>query len=168
MSEDRSWGADTVAFGRASREPSRPAPPSGRPARPKLPTIALRPLALVTVAIVTVVALIVAAGGGSDSQKAPIREVADPAPRVVVEQAPRASTRVRRREPRDAMKPHARRAEARQLKPKGEQKASAATQAQAAPEPSAEPTPEYLPPPAPEPPAPAPPAPTPPAAEFGL
>ncbi len=121
MSEDRSWSADTVTFERASREPSRAEPSRpAPPARPKLPAIALRPLALVTVAIVAVVALIVAAGDGSDSQKAPIREVADPAPRVVVEQAPRMPTRARR-ERRGAAKPHVHRVDASQVERKGEQ-----------------------------------------------
>lgn len=162
MSEDRSWGADTVAFGRASREPSRPAPLRPRPTRPKLPTIALRPLALVTVAIVAVVALVIAVGSGSDSQKAPIRDVADPAPRV--------RTQAHRREPRRPAKPRVRRVGAGQLERKHELKPSAPAQAQdapeAAPNPPVESAPQYAPPPAPE--AEATPAPTPPAVEFGL
>ena len=155
MSEDRSWGADTVAFGRASREPPAPAPSSAPPARPKLPTIALRPLALVTVAIVAVAALIVA-GRGSDSQKAPIREVADPAPRVVVKQAPR----VRRREPRDVAKPRVHEKGAGQLE--NERGAETKRETQAPP------TPEYVPAREPETPSPQPPPPTSPAAEFGM
>jgi len=167
VSEDRSWGADTVAVGRTSHEPS-PAPSSARPARSKLPKIALRLLALVTVAIVAVVALTVAAGGGSDSRKAHIREVfADPAPSVVAKQAPRVPAQARRSEPRDGVKPHVRRADAGQL----ERKASAETQAQTAPEPPAESALDYVPPP-PENVAPvtsrAPTQPTSPAAEFGL
>lgn len=161
MSEDRSWGADTVAFGRASREAS-PAPQPARPGRPKLPTIALRPLALVTFAIVAAVALIIAAGDGSDAQKAPIRGATDPAPRVVKEQAPR----VHRPEPRDAMKLHGPQADAAQHGRKREPVESAVTQGQTVPEPPAEPEPEYVAPPAPEPASP--PTPTPPAAEFGL
>lgn len=121
--------------------------------------IALQAVALVTVAIVGVVVLI-SAGSGSDSQKAPIGEIADPAPGARVKQAPPVSTRVRRREPRDTAKPHLR-------------KASTETQAQDTPERSAESTPEYVPPPAPEyiprSPAAAPPTTaTPPATEFGL
>lgn len=161
MSEDRSWGADTVAFGRPSREPSRPAPSHARPARPKRPTLALRPVALVTVAIVAVVAFIISAGGGAESQKATKSEISDPAQQVKIQQPPK----VRTYEPRGTPKPVVRQESTSQRR-EGRSKASSATDAQAA----AEPAPEYVPPleqaapPSPPPPA----APTLPAAEFGL
>jgi hypothetical protein len=163
MSEERSgWDADTVEIGRRRREPSHPDPPRRWSARPKLPTIALRPVALVTFAIVGVVALIVVAGDRSGSQKAPLREVVDSAPRVAVKQAPRVPTRARRPEPGRVAKLQVRRKGASQH----ETEARAATQAPDASKSSTEPTLEYVPPPAPE--QKPLPAPTPPATEFGL
>lgn len=164
MSEDRSWAADTVAFGRAPREPRRPDPPRRRSARPRLPTIPLRPMALVTVAIVGVVALIAVAGGGSDSSKAPIREVADPVPRVVVRPARRVPPQSRRRDRRSPAGRRVREADVKKREPKREAAAGPETQTQDVYKLPTEAAPVYVPPPAPAPPS----TPTSPAAEFGL
>jgi hypothetical protein len=120
---------------------------------------------LAAVAIVVVTALIALVGGGSGSRKAPIREVADPAPRIVV----KPPTRMRRRAPRRVPKPHVHRKAAGKLEggKRETYKASAATHELAAPEPAPEPVAEPTPEPTPEP-APAKLAPTSPAVEFGM
>jgi hypothetical protein len=166
MGAEDSWAADTVALGgrKSKREPARPEPPRQRV------------VVTCAAALVVVAALAAILGSDSGSPKAPIRDVADPAPRVVVKQP----TRMRRREPRRIAKPHFRHRAKGQLEGKREPKVSAATpeldepepMAEAAPEPIAEPTPEPAPEPEPvpeaEPAPPASPAPTPTAAEFGL
>lgn len=160
MSEDRSWGADTVAFGRAPRKPHRPEPPRRHPTRPRRPTIALSLAALVAVAIVGVVVLIAGAGGESDSGEASIREASNPIPRVVVRPARKVPPQGRRRDLREPTDRYVREVEVN----KREAAAGAETQAEDGYEPAAEVAPEYAPPPAPEPP----PAPTSPSTEFGL
>ena len=165
MSEDRPWGADTVAFGRAQDESRRSDPRHLHPPpRSRLAKIALRPVALATLAIVAVVVLIAGSGGDSGSREASTREVADPVPRVVVTPARRVPPRGRRRDLREPTSRHVRDAVAKKREQKREAAAGAETQAQDVYELPAEPAPEYAPPPAPE----APPAPTSPATEFGL
>jgi outer membrane biosynthesis protein TonB len=114
---------------------------------------------------------IVGGGSGSPSPAAPIREVADPAPRVVVKATP---THRRRRALGEHRKPALKRQPKGQLE-EGERepkKASAKPHEQAAPEPApvaeAEPEPIVEPTPEPPPVVEPPPAPTPPAAEFGM
>jgi hypothetical protein len=123
--------------------------------------------------------LIVVLGSGSGSPAAPIREVADPAPRVVVKAPP---THRRRRARGGHRKPALKRQPKGELEggKRGPEKASAHRHLQAEPEPEPEPEPESAPvteaepepilEPAPEPPpvAEPPPAPTSPAAEFGM
>lgn len=166
MSEDRSWGADTVAFGRAQDEsrrsdPHRPHPPP----RSRFATIARRAVASVTTfAAVAIVVLIVGAGGESDPRETSIREVADPALRVVVKPARRVPPLGRRRDLREPTSRHVHEASAKKRERERKTAAGAETQAQEVYELPVEPTPEYVPPPAPEPP----PVPTSPAVEFGL
>jgi|SRR6188472_754670 len=169
MADERSWGADTVALGRkAGGEASQPERrPKSRAARPSLRPPTRPALALGAFAIVALAAWLVSGGGGSGSSKAPIREVADPAPRVVV----KPPTRMRRREPRQVASPDVHRRAAGPLEGKREPKASAAPHEldapESAPEPVIEPAPEPIPAPAPEAPPPTP-APTSSAAEFGM
>lgn len=121
--------------------------------------------------IVALLALIAVLGGGSGSPSAPIREVAEPAPRVVVKSPTLSRRRAQRHDPKADVK----------RQPKGQleggegepQKASPTTHGQAAPEPEPAPVVEAEPEPAPvavpEPePVVEPPAPTSPAVEFGL
>ena len=171
MSAEQSWGADTVAFGRA-REPAeldatpRRRPPRGPGRRPSLPAPPL--LAVVGLAIVALVAVVAVLGGGSDSPKAPIRAVADPAPQVVV----KPPTLPRRHEPRRSPKHAFKRQPRGQLEggKREPHKASAPTHEQAAPDlepaPVAEAEPEAAPVEVVEPEPP--PAPTSPAVEFGM
>jgi hypothetical protein len=174
MGAEDSWAADTVALGerKSEREPARPEPPRRRAPKRKRSAPASRVVVTCAAALVVVAALAAILGSDSGSPKAPIRDVADPAPRVVVKQP----TRMRRREPRRIAKPHFRHRAKGQLEGKREPKASAATPeldepepiAEAAPEPIAEPVPEPEPVPEAEPAPPASPAPIPPATEFGL
>lgn len=174
MSAEQSWGADTVAFGRlreaeASDPPPRRRPPRGPRRRRPFPVP--RVVAFVGLTIVALGVLAAVLGGGSDSPKAPIRTVADPAPRVVVRSPPP----LRRREPRFHWKPAVKR------RPKGQleegtrepEKASAQPHEQAAPVPEPAPVAEAELEAAPvevvEPELSlAPPAPTSPAVEFGM
>jgi len=95
MSAERSWSADTVALDRkAGGEEARPEPQRRRVSRPKLRALGPRALAL------GALALAIAVGAGSKSPPTPIREVADPAPQVVV----KPPTRMRRRKSRRGAK----------------------------------------------------------------
>jgi hypothetical protein len=175
VSAERSWGADTVAF-RRPREAVTPDPPPRRcpPRGPRrsLPRPVNRTIALAAVGIVALVGLIAILCSGSGSSLAPIREVAEPAPRVVV----KTSKQLRRREQRHNPKPGLKRSPKGQLESRaGEpQRPSPTTHERAAPElepapvveaeSEAAPVGEAEPKPIAEPP----PAPTSPAAEFGL
>jgi hypothetical protein len=168
-----SWAADTVAIGgrKGGGEQGRPEPPRQRDPRPSLSAPTSRGVVGCVAALAVVAALVAILVGGSGSTKAPIRDVADPAPRVVVKQP----TRMRRGGPRRLAKPHVLHRVKAQLEEKRAPKASAATHALDESEPAPETVPEPIAEPTPEPesvpeakPAPASPAPTPPAVEFGL
>ena len=168
MSEERSWGDETVELNRAAEEPSRLVRPARRT---RVPKTALRPAALVTVAVVgTAAALVGLRSLGPDAAQAPrIREVADPAvPMAVGRTKPQASQNPRNAERRIARGP--RRDDRGQP---GSATVMEPEQSEARPaEPVAEPTPEYVPAQEPVPATPRPPAtpeaPTPAAVEFGL
>jgi hypothetical protein len=169
MGAEDSWAADTVALGgrKSEGEPAQPGPTRRQVPKRKRPVPASRVVVTCALALVIVAALVAILGGGSGSSKAPIRDVADPAPRIVVKQP----TRMRRREPRRVANPHVRHRARGQLKGKRKQLASAATPELDEPEPLTEATLEPIAEPAPEPepvseaePTP----PTPPAVEFGL
>jgi hypothetical protein len=166
MGAEDSWAADTVALGgrKSKREPARPEPPRRRAPKRKHSAPASRVVVTCAAALVVVAALAAILGSGSSAPKAPIRDVADPAPRIVAKQP----TRMRRREPRRIAKPHFHLRAKGQLEGKRKPKASAATPELDEPEPMAEPAPEPEPVPEAEPAPPASPAPTPPSAEFGL
>ncbi len=173
MGAEDSWATDTVALGvrKSEREPARPEPPRRRAPKRKRSAPASRVVVTCVAALVVVAALAAILGNGSSAPKAPIRDVADPAPRIVVKQP----TRMRRHEPPRIAKPHFHRRAKGQLEGKREPKASAATPELDEPEPIAEAAPGPIAEPVSEPgsvpeaePASASPAPTPPAAEFGL
>jgi hypothetical protein len=166
MSAERSWGADTVAFGRPREAGTPDPPPRWRPPRGsqrRLPRPAKRTVALAAVGIVALAALIPVLGAGSGSPTAPIREVADPAPRVVA----KSPTLPRRRKQRRDRKPDLKRQPQGQLEG-GEREHEQATPVPE-PAPVAEAEPEPIAEPSPAPPAtPTAPVPTSPSAEFGL
>jgi hypothetical protein len=163
MNAERSWGTDTVALGgqNSESEAARPEPP--KRSAPKRKGSSVSRVVICAVALAVVAALVAILGGESGSSKAPIRDAADPAPRVVVKQP----TRMRRREPRRVANPHVRHRAKGQLKRERKPKVSAATPELDEPEPvpapateaASEPTTDL---------APSSPAPTPPAVEFGM
>ena len=83
MSAEPSWGADAVAFGRGApdggdaEKPRRSLAPGPKP--PRSPRV----LVLVALAIVVVPFLVASIVGGAGSPESPIREAANPAPRVI-------------------------------------------------------------------------------------
>jgi hypothetical protein len=162
MNEDLPWSADTVALDQARREPSSHKPASYQLPRPRLSTIALRPVALVTLAIVAVVSLIVVAERGSPLKMAPIRKVANPAPSIAVKHARRVPT-LPLEEPLDVVKTQIRRPK-RPHEGRHGPKVRTATDALDESEPIVEPAPE----PEPIPEAAPTPESTPPGVEFGL
>jgi hypothetical protein len=169
MGAEDSWAADTVALGgqNSESEPAQSESPRRRGPKRKRSAPVSRVVVACAVALVVVAALAAIGGGGSGSPKTPTRDVADPAPRVVVKQP----TRMRRREPRRVASPHVHHRTKGLLKGKRKQQASAATPELDEPEPLAEETLEPIAEPAPEPepvPEAEPAPPTPPAVEFGL
>jgi hypothetical protein len=170
MSDERSWGADTVALGgKAGGDAARPEPRQRRVSRPTLARLGLRALALGALALAVIAALL-AVLGGSDSSPTPIRVVADPAAPVAGEPP----TRMHRREQRRASRPRAGRKRAGRLKAERESRVSARRHKPDAPAPApeviSEAPPELPPKVIPEPlPLPLPPpSPTPPGVEFGM
>jgi hypothetical protein len=173
MGAEDSWAVDTVALGggrKGEGEPVRPESPRRRVSRLRLSAPTPRVGIVCAAALVVVTALVAVLSSGSDSPKAPIRDVADPAPRIVVRQP----TRRRRPKPRRPARPHVRRKAKGGLGGKREPKVDAATHERDSPERTPEPMPEPAPTPTPEPlpatnSAPAPgPKPTSPAVEFGM
>lgn len=174
MSAERSWGADTVAFGRAPETVTPDPPPQRRP--PRGPQRRRWPpanhaVALAGVGIVALVALHAVLGDGSGSSATPIRQAADSAPRVVV----KSPTLPRRREQRHDRKFDLERQPKGQFEEggRGPQETSPTPYTQGAAEPESAPIAEKKPEPAPvaeakPEPHRAPTPPTPPTAEFGL
>lgn len=165
MGAEDSWAADTVALGGQNNEsePDRPDPPRRRGLKRKRSAPASRVAVTCAVALVVVAALAAILGGGSGSPKAPIRDVADPAPRIVVKQP----MSMRRRERRRVTKPHVRHRAKGQLEGKRKQQASAATPELDEYEPIPTPVTEAASEPTTDP-ASSSPAPTPSAVEFGM
>jgi hypothetical protein len=159
MSDQRSWGDDTVALGQKARpRAGEPEQPQGPATGPRLPRPTRRTLSLGALAAVALVTwMLSGGGGGSGPSKAPIRDVADPAPRVVV----KPPTLMRRPEPRPP-RPRVPHRAAGQIEGRREPNVSAPPHELDAPvltpEPVIEPAPEPTPAPAP----------TSPAAEFGM
>jgi hypothetical protein len=172
MSDEGSWGEDTVALNQGAHPTaSEVEQRQDRVTSSRLPRPTRRAVAFggVAVAVLALSAWIVGNGGGSGASEAPIREAADPARRVVVKPPPR----MHRREPRAASKLRVHRRAGDRLEAKREPKASAARHGLDAPEstpqPTVDPPPEPIPMPALGPEAPPPtPAPTSSAAEFGM
>jgi hypothetical protein len=179
VSDEQSWGADTVAFGRACEADAPSTTPRRRPPRgPRrgLPRPGSRTIGLAAVAIGLLMVVIVALGSGSGSPAAPVREVADPAPRVVVKARSthrRLGTRSEHRKPAITRQPKGHLEEGK----REPEKASAQPHERSAPEPEPVPIAKAEPEPMPvaegalEPtpqPVPTTPAPTSPATEFGL
>jgi hypothetical protein len=168
MSKDPAWGEETVALGREAHHPSsQPKRRQDRTRIPRLPRPTRRMLApgafaIAALAAWTLAAWIASSGGGSESGKAPIREIAEPAPHIM-DKPPR---RMPRREPRTPSTPRAHRRAADPLEGKRGPK-SAESPEPAAPVSAPAPVTEQVLEPASTP-APEAPPPTSSAAEFGM
>jgi hypothetical protein len=179
-SAEGSIGSDAVAIGRGkASDSSRVRQQRERAPKLKASAPVSWPVLGCAAAAAIVVALVAVLTGGSTAPKAPIREVADPAPRPAVERPRQEPTRLRRREARPPSSPALKRQPKGKLEQRGRKPGKATKPTpehaeKAAPPP---PEPEYVPPPEPEPepepeyvPPPESPAaaPTPPGNEFGL
>src|SRR5690349_4718849 len=162
MAAEDSWATDTVALGdRKSRRESRQPPSRGQGPRRGREGSVTRVLLACAAAAVVVVVLAATLDSGSDSLKAPIRDVGGPAPRIVSKQ----STPTRPREPNRVARRHVGERAKGRLKAKRKPKASVARHQLPWPEPIVEAASE------PEPRLQAEvtsPAPTSPAVEFGM
>lgn len=155
MGVEDSWATDTVALGRRRDESADLEPPGRRAPRRKLsmPTLRVIVTCVATLAVVTALSAILR--DGPSSPKAPIRDIADPAPRIVVKQ----QTREHRRESPHVTEPQDRQKDRGEERER-ESKASAAPRELDVTESATEPTVELQPVPELEP--------TPPAVEFGM